>query len=93
MVGKPVIPDPEMVDEDSPELDDAFFAKARPTAEVAPEFVAAVARGRGVAGGAQPRSKALVTLRLDRDVVERFRADGPGWQSRMNEALRKAAGL
>jgi uncharacterized protein (DUF4415 family) len=38
-------------------------------------------------------SKRQVTLRLDRAVVERFRADGPGWQSRMNAALRKAVGL
>jgi uncharacterized protein (DUF4415 family) len=33
-----------------------------------------------------------VTLRLDRDVLEFFQADGPGWQERINQALRKAAG-
>jgi uncharacterized protein (DUF4415 family) len=38
-------------------------------------------------------TKVPVTLRLDRDVVTRFRATGEGWQTRMNEALRKAAGL
>jgi len=38
-------------------------------------------------------AKAQVTLRLDPDVIAKFRADGPGWQSRMNAALRKAAGL
>lgn len=38
-------------------------------------------------------AKQPVSLRLDKDVIERFRADGPGWQSRINEALRKAAGL
>jgi len=38
-------------------------------------------------------AKRPVSLRLDQDVIDRFRADGPGWQSRMNEALRKAAGL
>ena len=37
--------------------------------------------------------KVSTTLRLDRDVIEAFKADGPGWQSRMNAALRKAAGL
>ena len=37
--------------------------------------------------------KRQVTLRLDSDVVETFRASGAGWQSRMNEALRKAARL
>lgn len=35
--------------------------------------------------------KRQVTLRLDSDVLERFRAGGPGWQTRINEALRKAA--
>lgn len=37
--------------------------------------------------------KRSVHLRLDREVVEAFEADGPGWQTRMNAALRKAAGL
>lgn len=33
-----------------------------------------------------------VTLRIDQDVLEHFQAGGPGWQDRINEALRKAAG-
>jgi uncharacterized protein (DUF4415 family) len=37
--------------------------------------------------------KEAVNLRLDPDVLAHFRATGPGWQSRINEALRKAAGL
>lgn len=37
--------------------------------------------------------KTLVSLRLSRDVVERFKADGPGWQSRIDDTLRKAVGL
>lgn len=40
-----------------------------------------------------PNSKKMLTLRLDQDVIEHFRASGEGWQTRMNEALRKAAGL
>jgi uncharacterized protein (DUF4415 family) len=36
--------------------------------------------------------KKLVSLRLDRDLIERFRAGGPGWQSRINAALRKHLG-
>jgi uncharacterized protein (DUF4415 family) len=39
------------------------------------------------------RAKRQVTLRLDPDVIDKFRAGGPGWQSRINAALRKAAGL
>ena len=34
----------------------------------------------------------ILSLRLDQDVIAAFRAQSPGWQSRMNEALRKAAG-
>jgi uncharacterized protein (DUF4415 family) len=32
-------------------------------------------------------------LRVNHEVLERFRAGGAGWQWRMNEALRKAVGL
>ncbi|MBX9730741.1 MAG: BrnA antitoxin family protein [Sphingomonas sp.] len=38
-------------------------------------------------------AKQQVTLRIDPDVIAKFREDGPGWQARMNEALRKAVGL
>lgn len=37
--------------------------------------------------------KKQVTLRLDSAVLEKFRAMGPGWQSRINAELRKALGL
>jgi uncharacterized protein (DUF4415 family) len=39
------------------------------------------------------RPKSQVTLRLDADVLARFRAEGPGWQSRINAILRKAVGV
>ncbi len=38
----------------------------------------------------KPDRKVSVTLRLDRDVVERFKATGAGWQTRINAALRKS---
>jgi len=37
--------------------------------------------------------KVPLKLRIDPDVVERFRESGPGWQTRMNDALRRAAKL
>lgn len=40
-----------------------------------------------------PAAREQVTLRIDSAVLERFQADGPGWQDRINEALRKAVGL
>ena len=42
---------------------------------------------------ADPNAKKLLTLRLDPDVIEHFKATGEGWQTRINEALRKAAGI
>jgi uncharacterized protein (DUF4415 family) len=40
-----------------------------------------------------PGAKETVSLRLDQDVLAHFQGDGPGWQDRINAALRKAAGL
>ena len=39
-----------------------------------------------------PGVKEMVTLRIDRDVLDFFQEEGPGWQERINEAQRKAAG-
>jgi uncharacterized protein (DUF4415 family) len=40
-----------------------------------------------------PGVKETVSLRIDRDVLDFFQEGGPGWQDRINAALRKAAGL
>lgn len=50
-------------------------------------------RARGRPPGTFTSNKTQVTLRLDRDALDRLRADGPGWQTRINDAVRKAAGL
>ena len=41
---------------------------------------------------ALPGVKELVSLRIDQDVLEHFQESGPGWQDRINDALRQAAG-
>jgi uncharacterized protein (DUF4415 family) len=41
---------------------------------------------------AVPGVREQVTLRLDRDVLDFFQEGGPGWQDRINAALRRAAG-
>lgn len=40
-----------------------------------------------------PVSREAVTLRIDNDVLAFFQEDGPGWQERINAALRKSANL
>ncbi len=44
------------------------------------------------APGGLPGPRELVSIRIDRDVLDYFQEDGPGWQERINAALRKAAG-
>jgi uncharacterized protein (DUF4415 family) len=39
-----------------------------------------------------PGAKELVSLRIDRDVLDHFQEGGPGWQERINDALRAAVG-
>ena len=69
--------------DDAPELDDAWFARAE--YRIGDKVVR-----RGRPAGSDKR---LVSLRLDEAVIAAFRAEGPGWQTRVNEALRKAVGL
>lgn len=89
MSDKPII-----FDDDNPEWTEADFAKARPISDF-PELAAAFPNGRkrGRPEGSLSSRKTQVALRIDNDTLERFKAEGPGWQSRMNEALRKAVGL
>jgi uncharacterized protein (DUF4415 family) len=77
-------------DAENPEWTAEDFARARPAAEVIPDIVAVARRGRGP----QKRpTKRLVSIRLDPDLIEHFRARGRGWQARINNTLRKAVGL
>lgn len=77
---------PVVHDGDNPEWTEQDFARARPIGEF-PKLAAAFPRARGPQ---RAPVKQQVTLRLDQDVVAKFRATGPGWQSRINAALRAA---
>jgi uncharacterized protein (DUF4415 family) len=74
------------------ELTAAEMRRFRPSKEVlSPELYAILTkRGPGERGPQVAPVKQQVTLRLDQDVLETFRATGAGWQGRINEALRKA---
>jgi uncharacterized protein (DUF4415 family) len=68
---------------DTREAAEAAFKKA--TTKVADPFPK-------TPGQSVPGVKETVSLRIDRDVLDFFQEDGPGWQDRINAALRKAAG-
>jgi uncharacterized protein (DUF4415 family) len=78
-------------DPDSPELSDAQMATAMTFAEALPELAESIRRSRGRPPVEHPKQK--LTIRLSHDVIEHFKATGPGWQGRIDEALKKAAGL
>ncbi len=73
----------------SDEEDAAITSAAQedPDAQPVDELFAKRGRPR-LANPKQP-----VLLRIDPEVISRFKAGGEGWQTRMNEALRKAVGL
>jgi uncharacterized protein (DUF4415 family) len=71
---------------DSPELTPADFKKARSGAEAFPKLAA---RRRGRPKAEAP--KVAVKIRVAPDVLAAYQAGGPGWQTRMHEALRKGA--
>lgn len=81
---------------DSPELTDDEIARLQPASEVLPQaFFDAMDREAEKRRGrpATDNPKKQVTLRLDADIVERYKSTGRGWQSRINADLRKSIGL
>ena len=70
--------------DDAPKLDEAWF-------EEADAYVGERLVRRGRPRSANP--KKAVSLRLDADLVEWFKATGEGWQTRINRELRRIAGL
>ena len=80
MNGKKQNTDTTWIDpDDAPELDDEFFERAD---EYQGEKL--VKRGRPLGSS----NKISTTVRFDADVLDAFRAGGPGWQTRMNDVLR-----
>lgn len=72
-------------DDDVPEMTVADFRRAKPASKFMPELIEAAKRARG-----RPRLsnvKTHVSLRLDPEIVAAFKAEGPGWQRRINMAL------
>lgn len=72
---------------DNPAWTKATTARSKSFDETFPDLA------RRVRGPQKAPTKTQVTLRLDARVVDHFKATGQGWQTRINDALKKAAGL
>jgi uncharacterized protein (DUF4415 family) len=89
MSSRKLQPPPADFSDDAPELTDEEIKELRPAREFFEESGIPMpgARGRPKA----EMTKTSVTIRLDAEIVEAYKAGGPGWQTRMNEDLREGA--
>ena len=78
-----------VIDDDNPEWTEEDFARALGPEYLPPEVLAhfpkTLARVRGLQKAATKRA---VSIRLSAEVVDHFRAGGPGWQTRIDQALK-----
>lgn len=73
-------------DTENPEWTAEDFRRSHPAAEMLPEIVEEYRKGRGP----QKRPKKVqTTLRLSPEVLEFFKMQGPGWQKKIDEALKE----
>jgi uncharacterized protein (DUF4415 family) len=74
---------------DNPRWTKSEFAKARPFSDAFPDLDKTIRRR----GPQKAPTKQPVSLRLSRDVIDHYKAKGPGWQARIDDDLRKVAKL
>lgn len=74
---------------DNPEITDKQIAEAKPFSEAFSDLAKSIRRR----GAQKAPTKQPVSLRLSRDVLEHYKAKGPGWQARIDDDLRKVAKL
>jgi len=76
---------------DNPQWSKEDFNNASAAGEILPpDIVAAFPKTRGMQK--HPTKKAI-SIRLSQEVLDHFRATGPGWQGRIDDVLKKVAGL
>ena len=78
---------------ENPEWTAAMIAKARPAREVLPKIFGARTAAAMLKPRGRPKSsdsKIAISLRLPPDTLARWKATGPGWQTRMADVLRES---
>jgi uncharacterized protein (DUF4415 family) len=84
---------PERADRENPAWTKETFERARKAQDVLPEIFGKSTAARMLKPRGRPKSgkaRTSISLRLPPDTLARRKATGPGWQTRMAEALRKA---
>jgi uncharacterized protein (DUF4415 family) len=84
---------PERADRDNPVWTKETFARARNAADVLPEIFSAATSAKMLKPRGRPKTgnaRTLISLRLPPETLARWKATGPGWQTRMADALTKA---
>jgi uncharacterized protein (DUF4415 family) len=76
-------------DDDIPEMTAADFSAAQSVADAMPDLIAAAKRARGRPKAANPLMQ--ISIRVDKNVLAAFKAQGSGWQEKMRAALARAA--
>jgi uncharacterized protein (DUF4415 family) len=87
-------PKPELIDDENPEWTAADFRRARPAAEVLPRIVGKKAAARLLKPRGRPKSpnaKVSISLRIAPETLARWKASGPGWQTRMAAVLARTS--
>ena len=85
------MPKSNPIDSDNPEWSTADFKKAtRLKGTSLTEAVAVLRRGRG--SQVKPK-KVAISIRVNPKVLAHFKADGAGWQARMEQVLLKSSGI
>ena len=85
-----VVPQEDLDAVDSPPLSPGMLKQLRPASAGRPDLVKASLEGELRRRGPQVApTKTLVSMRYSQEVLAHFRATGPGWQTRMDEALKQ----
>lgn len=77
------------LDQDAVESTLDEFKAMRPASKAHPEVVAQYRRAQGERGPQKAPTKERITIRIDAEVLDFFKAGGSGWQTRLDQVLKE----
>lgn len=85
-------PNPERAGRDNPPWTAGTFRRARPASDVLPRLYSEATAEKMLRPRGRPKSdnaRVAISLRLPPETLRRWKATGPGWQTRMAEQLKR----